>query len=164
MKALTEGKSHTSSSMVLLSVDSATIKISTDIWWRVNFLNLCFPLKNWHRATATKLSLSGSTHVPYKDRVSSVNQEWLLSLHKWWSVQFAVNMCSSSYHIRVHMKYVFCVYISAVCESSHRVRGHGALKLLYGAALSRKCCNEHLDRHSLESQFPQLVPSTQELT
>ena len=55
MKALTsKTQFHMSSSMVLLSVESAATNTSTGVTWSSTFVNLCFPLKNWHRAAQSK--------------------------------------------------------------------------------------------------------------
>ena len=45
---------HLSSSMVLLSVESAATTTSTGVNSSSAFANLFFPLKNWHRAAQSK--------------------------------------------------------------------------------------------------------------
>ena len=65
MKALTGMKQfHSSSSMALLSVESAATNNSTGVWLSFTFANLCFPLKNWHRAAQSKQR--GST-IKFRD-------------------------------------------------------------------------------------------------
>ena len=65
MKALTcLSQDHLSSSMVLLSVESAATTTSTCVSASFTFVNLCFPLKNWHRAARSKQR--GST-IKFRD-------------------------------------------------------------------------------------------------
>ena len=64
MKALTISQSHLSSSMVLLSVESAATRTSTGVCRSSTLANLCLPLKNWHRAARSKQR--GST-IKFRD-------------------------------------------------------------------------------------------------
>ena len=68
--------------------------------------------------------------------------------------------CSSSHHAHIKRIHYKTEHKGSYMRNVNAV----ALKLLHGAALSRECCNDNLDRHYSESQFSQLVLSTQELT
>ena len=110
MKALTcMSQIHLNSSMVLLSVESAATATSTGTSFSSTVANLCFPLKNLHRAARSKQR--GST-IKFRDKQFYQSSDFQISPIEWnfiesWQNLYAIHKLHGI--LNYYTKYIYSV-------------------------------------------------------